>query len=88
MAIPTGAAMTEAVRERLTPALETLDETMRRGRRAVIRGQHAAEDAAATAALEIRKRPLSAVMMAAGAGALAGALTGFAIGRLARCKDQ
>jgi ElaB/YqjD/DUF883 family membrane-anchored ribosome-binding protein len=85
MAIPIGAATAvDAIRERLAPALDTLDDSMRRGRKAIVRGQHAAEDAAAATTLIVRRRPVSAVMIAAGAGALAGGLIGFAVGRLTR----
>jgi ElaB/YqjD/DUF883 family membrane-anchored ribosome-binding protein len=74
----------EGIKERLTPALDTIDETMRRGRRVVVRGQHAVEDAAAAAALTIRRRPLNAVMIAALAGAFVAGLAGFGLGRLTR----
>ena len=85
MAIASGAATAvDAIKERLAPALDTLDETMRQGRRVITRGQHAAEDAAEAAALKIRRRPLSAVMVAAGAGALAGGLIGLGLGWLTR----
>jgi ElaB/YqjD/DUF883 family membrane-anchored ribosome-binding protein len=85
MATATGAATAvEAIKERLTPALDTFDDTMRRGRQVMARGQHAAEDAAAAATLEIRRRPLSAVMIAAGVGAFAGGLIGFGLGWLTR----
>jgi len=87
MTTPTGAATgVEAIKERLAPALDTLDETIRQGRRAMVRGQHAAEDAAAAATLVVRRRPLSAVMVAAGAGALAGGLVGFGLGWFTRCR--
>lgn len=87
MAIATGAATAaEAIKERLAPALDTLDETMRQGRRVIARGQRAVEDAADEAVLTIRRRPLSAVMVAAGAGVLAGALIGFGLGWLTRDK--
>jgi len=88
MATGTGAAnAVEAVKERLSPELERLDETMRQGRKFIMRGQHAAEDAAAAAALRIRRRPGSAVMVAAGVGALVGALVGFGLGSVARCRE-
>jgi ElaB/YqjD/DUF883 family membrane-anchored ribosome-binding protein len=88
MAIATEAASAvEAVKERLTPALDKLDETMRRGRRVMVRSQHAAEDAAAGAVMKIRRRPKSAVMVAAGVGALVGALVGFGLGSVARCRQ-
>ena len=88
MTTPTGAvAGVEAIKERLAPALDTLDETIRQGRRAMVRGQHAAEDAAAAATLVVRRRPLSAVMVAAGAGALAGGLVGFGLGWVPRATE-
>lgn len=88
MATGTAAANAlEAVKEGLSPALETLDETMRQGQKFIVRGQHAAEDAAAAAALGIRRRPGSAVMFAAGVGALVGALVGFGLGSVARCRE-
>ena len=87
MAIATGAAAAvDAVRERFTPALDRLDEKLRRGRRAAVRGQHAAEDAAAAVVRNIRRRPWSAVMAGAGVGALAGGLIGFAVGYFGRCR--
>ncbi|MEX1129441.1 MAG: hypothetical protein WEB50_12810 [Vicinamibacterales bacterium] len=75
------------MKERLSPALEKLDETRRQGRRVMVRSQHAAEDAAAAAVLKIRRRPGSAVMVAAGVGALVGALVGFGLGSVARCGE-
>ena len=84
MAIPTAMAAKEAVKERLNPAIETLDDAMRRGRRTLVRGQHAVEDAAAATALEIRRRPLSAVGIVAAIGALGGGIVGFALGRTRR----
>lgn len=87
MAIGNGATLAaEAIKERLAPALDTLDETIRQGKRAMVRSEHAAEDAAEAATLIVRRRPLSAVMLAAGAGALAGGLIGFGLGWLTRCK--
>jgi len=77
----------ELLRERLVPALDTLEETVRQGRRMLIRGQHAAEDVAAGAVLRVRRRPLSAITAAVGAGALAGAVVGFALGWLIRPKE-
>lgn len=82
MATMTGtAAAREAIKERLSPALDTLDENIRQARRAIVDGRHAAEDFAAGAALQVRRHPLSALALAAGAGALAGCLFGFALGR-------
>jgi ElaB/YqjD/DUF883 family membrane-anchored ribosome-binding protein len=77
----------EAVKERLAPTLDKVDETIRQGRQVVVRGQHAAEDAAAAAALRIRRRPLTAVMIAAGAGALVGALIGFGLASVTRGRE-
>lgn len=71
----------EAISERLTPALESIEETMREGRRAINRGQRAAEDAVDAATAKIRRRPMSAVMIAAGAGAIAGGLLGAWLSR-------
>lgn len=85
MAIATGAATAvDAIKDRLAPALDTLDERMRQGRRAFVRGQHTAEDAAAAATRIVRRRPLRAVMIAAGVGALAGGVIGFGFGWLTR----
>jgi ElaB/YqjD/DUF883 family membrane-anchored ribosome-binding protein len=74
----------EAVRERLMPVLEALEDTIREGRKTFVRGQHAAEDAAATATLHIRRHPMAAVFAAAGAGALTGAVIGAACGWVSR----
>jgi ElaB/YqjD/DUF883 family membrane-anchored ribosome-binding protein len=82
MAIPAPAM--ERIRERLTSALDTCDETMRQGRRVIVRGRHAAEDVAAAAASGIKRRPLSAVVIGAVAGALVGAVAGFGLGRFTR----
>ena len=75
----------EVLRERLMPALDTLEGTMRQGRRMLIRGRHAAEDAAAGAVLQIRRRPLIAIV---GAGVLVGAVAGFALGWLNRRQES
>ena len=87
MATSPVASVVDAVKERLSPALDTLNETIRQGRKVVVRGQHAAEDAAAAAALRVRRRPLSAVMIATGAGALVGALVGFGLASVTRCRE-
>jgi ElaB/YqjD/DUF883 family membrane-anchored ribosome-binding protein len=86
MATGTAADAVEAVKERLDRTLDKVDETMRQGRQAIVRGQHAAEDAAAATALKIRRRPLSAVMIAAGAGAVVGALVGIGLASVTRCR--
>jgi hypothetical protein len=88
MAMPTGATIsTEAIKERFVPAVEKFDEAMRKGRKAFVRGQHTAEDAAALAALGIRRRPIMSVVTALAVGALVGALAGFGLGRAARCGE-
>jgi ElaB/YqjD/DUF883 family membrane-anchored ribosome-binding protein len=84
MAAVTAAYDVEALNERLGPALDKLDETIRQGRRVMVRSRHAAEDAAAAAVLRVRRRPGSALMMAAVVGALVGALVGFGLGSVAR----
>jgi ElaB/YqjD/DUF883 family membrane-anchored ribosome-binding protein len=61
-----------------------MDETIRQSRRVIVRGQHAAEDAAAAATLRIRRRPVSVVMIAAGVGAFVGILIGFGLGWVTR----
>ena len=82
MATMTGTtAAKEAIKERLTPALETLEENVRDGRRAIVHGRYAAEDFLAATALRVRWRPMTALAVAAGVGALGGCLIGFAFGR-------
>lgn len=84
MATMTGTTVArEAIKERLSPALETLEENVRQARRAIVQGRYAAEDFAAGTALQVRHHPLSAVALAAGAGALAGCMIGVALGWLA-----
>jgi len=86
MTIATGAtAAAEAIKERFSPIGETLEDNMRQARRVVVQGRYAAEDAVAAAALRVRRHPLSAIVLAAGAGALAGCLMGFAFGSRVRC---
>lgn len=81
MATMTGTtAAKEAIKERLTPALETLEENVRDARRAIVHGRHAAEDFATGAVLQVRRRPLGALAVAAGVGALGGCMMGFAFG--------
>jgi ElaB/YqjD/DUF883 family membrane-anchored ribosome-binding protein len=87
MATGTAADAVEAVKERLAPTLDKLDETVRQGRQVVVRGQHAAEDAAEATVLSIRRRPLRAVMIAAGAGALVGAVVAFGLASVTRCRE-
>ena len=87
MATAIAADALEAVKERLGPTLDKLDETVRQGRKAIARGQQAAEDAAAATALTIRRQPLRAVLIAAGAGIVVGALIACRAGRLARSRN-
>jgi ElaB/YqjD/DUF883 family membrane-anchored ribosome-binding protein len=86
MATDTITNAVEAVKERLSPTLDKLDETIRQSRKIIARGQHAAEDATAATALRIRRQPLSAVMIAAGAGVLVGVLVAFGVGQLTRSR--
>lgn len=79
MATTVEAAM-EAVTSRLSPALESLEENVRGARRAVSHGRHAAEDFAAGTALQVRRRPLTSIVLAGAAGTLAGCMLGFALG--------
>jgi len=89
MGTATGAATAvDAIKERLAPARDVFDERMRQGRRAFVRGQHAAEDAAAAATLIVRQRPLLAVMAASAVGAFAGCVVGFGIGWLTRSRHS
>ena len=67
----------ESINERLAPTIESLEETIREGRRAIKRGRRAAEDAVDAATVQIRRRPMRAVMIAAGAGAIVGGLAGI-----------
>lgn len=62
------------------PTLEALEENVRKARRAIVEGRHAAEDFATDATLKIRRHPLRAVAFAAAAGATAGCLLGFVFG--------
>jgi ElaB/YqjD/DUF883 family membrane-anchored ribosome-binding protein len=74
-------AAKDAVKGRLDPALDSLQERMRGARRAMTHGRHAAEDLAAGTALQVRRRPFTAMAIVAAGGALAGCLFGFAVGR-------
>ena len=86
MTIATGAtAAAEAIKERFIPTAEELEDNVRQARRAIVRSRYAAEDAVAAAALQVRRHPGTAIALAAGAGALAGCLIGFAFGSQVRC---
>jgi ElaB/YqjD/DUF883 family membrane-anchored ribosome-binding protein len=85
MAMMTGTTtVKEAIKDRLTPALETFKENKREATRAILHGRHAAEDFIAETALQVRRHPLHALAIVAGAGTLAGCLIGFALGRRVR----
>jgi ElaB/YqjD/DUF883 family membrane-anchored ribosome-binding protein len=73
---------TEGIKERLRPALRSVDENVRHTRRAFIKSRHAAEDLADETVLHVRRRPLSAVALTLAVGTFAGGLLGFALGRL------
>jgi ElaB/YqjD/DUF883 family membrane-anchored ribosome-binding protein len=81
MATATGAAAAvEAIKRRLSPTVETLEDRAREARRVILQRRYAAEDAIAGATLQVRRHPLSAVALATGIGTLAGMLIGFSIG--------
>jgi ElaB/YqjD/DUF883 family membrane-anchored ribosome-binding protein len=88
MATMTGtAAACGNIKERFTPALETLEESVRQARRAVVQGRHAAEEFVTETTQQVKHHPIGAVAVAAGAGALAGCMLGFALGRWAEHKS-
>jgi ElaB/YqjD/DUF883 family membrane-anchored ribosome-binding protein len=66
------------------PTREALEENFREVRRAATTARHAAEDAAAEAALTIRRHPLRAVGGAAVVAGVAGVLVGFGAGWFTR----
>jgi len=72
------------VTDQLNAAAESMEHNVRQARRAVTRGQYAAEDLADATALEVRRRPLASVGLAAAAGAFLGCLVGYASGRASR----
>jgi ElaB/YqjD/DUF883 family membrane-anchored ribosome-binding protein len=74
-------AVKEAIKDRMTPALEELEENAQEARRTIVHGRHAVGDLVASTALRVRWRPLAAMALAASMGALAGCLIGFALGR-------
>ena len=81
MAMTTGAAAKEILNGRFGPALDVLEDNVREAKRTIINGQHVVEDFVAATALRVRRHPLRALAVTAGAGVLAGCLIGFAIGR-------
>ena len=62
------------------PALERVEEAVRKARRAAVGARAAGEDFVAGAALDVRRHPLAAVALAASAGLAAGAVIGSAAG--------
>lgn len=87
----TATPVADAIKQRLAPALdtiETIEKNARRARRAVARGRYATADAVSGAALGVRRRPLRSLALAAGAGALAGCMMGFALGRRRAADDD
>ena len=70
----------DAVRERVTPAIDAVQDQMRTARQTMTHGRHAAEDLIATGALQVRRHPLKSVALAGLAGALVGCLFGAALG--------
>jgi ElaB/YqjD/DUF883 family membrane-anchored ribosome-binding protein len=77
-----------AVKDRLEPALESVERTVRDVRRAVRRGRYAAEDLAADAARQVRRRPLASLGWAALAGAIVGGVVGLILSRGSREPDE
>lgn len=75
------ATTVDAITEGVASAVETIEQNMRKARRAVAHGKRTAEDVIDTASLSVRRHPMSAVMLAAGAGALAGCVLGYVLGR-------
>jgi ElaB/YqjD/DUF883 family membrane-anchored ribosome-binding protein len=76
--------VSDAIKERVQPALDTLEENVRQTRRAIVKGRHAAEDLMDAAQLKVRRNPLAAVSVAAGVGLLAGCAIGIFFGRRSR----
>lgn len=75
------ATVKEVVREHLAPVLGGVEENMREARQAILHGRHAAEGVIAETVLLVRRHPLRALVFAVGAGAIAGCLVGFSLGR-------
>jgi ElaB/YqjD/DUF883 family membrane-anchored ribosome-binding protein len=62
------------------PRLDAVEDAVRKARRAATNARHATEDFAASASLEVRRHPLTAVGLSTAAGVAAGCLFGFAAG--------
>jgi ElaB/YqjD/DUF883 family membrane-anchored ribosome-binding protein len=74
----------DAVAERLSPTLDSVQEQVRQARRVITHGRHAAEDFVAETELNVRRRPLSSIALAGAVGALAGCLFGLLLGSQTR----
>lgn len=73
--------LTRAFPEGFTwPSREEVDERLRQARRVVKEARNTAEDMAADATRTVRRNPLTAVAMAAGAGMTLGVAFGFVTG--------
>lgn len=70
------------------PTFESLEESVRGARRAVVGARHAAEDVAADAVLKIRRHPLKAIGIAMAAGVVVGSVVGAGFGWFARLRTQ
>lgn len=75
------AAVAATVKERFDTAREQIKTSARDGKRLVIQAKHAAEDGADKLALQVRRHPLSATVVAAATGAVIGGLVGYFAGR-------
>lgn len=70
-------AAADAIKQRLNPAFDEFDKSVRQAKRVIARTQHAAEDGVDATVVQIRRHPLRAVAVAAGFGAFAGAAFGL-----------
>ncbi len=68
------------------PSREEIESRVRKARRVAAEAKHTAEDLAADATLRVRRRPLTMVAAAAGAGLVAGAAFGFVAGFFAKAR--
>ena len=78
--LATAATVSEVDGKCVHPAFEMLEERAREVRKAFADGRHAAEQVTGKAVFEVQRHPLRAVAIAAGVGALAGCMAGFAFG--------
>ena len=65
---------------------EAVEENLREVRRVATTARHAAEDAVAEAALNVRRHPLGAVATTAAVAGIAGLLVGFGAGWFVRAR--